>query len=70
LADFCDAFKNVSGGNPRQFDFRFVLFVNGLDFNFPGIRQKRTDDEAGFVAQRVHSEKRVRRLVFQFDNAS
>ena len=66
---FGKSLEDVGFGNPLQFKRRFVLFVRGLDLNFGGIGQHGADDEARAVAQRLHSEKRVRRLVGQLDQA-
>jgi hypothetical protein len=41
-----------------------------LDFNFGGVRQQRADDEARTVAERVHSQQGVGRLVRQFNQAA
>src|SRR5450432_3027357 len=65
-----DALKNVGVGYPLQFDLWFTFFMNGLDFNPGGIRQKRADDETRTVAERLHSEQRVGLLVGQFDEAA
>ena len=53
--------------NALQFELRLVFFVNGLDFNFGGVGQKRADDETRTVAERVHAEQGVRRLMGQFN---
>ena len=47
----------------------FVFFVNRLDFDLGGIRQKRANHETRAVAQRVHAQQRVRRLMDQFNQA-
>ena len=65
-----DAFKNIRVGNPLQLELRPVLFMHGLDFDFFGVGQQRADDEAGLVAERLHAEQRVRRLMGQFDEAA
>ena len=44
--------------------------MHRLDFDFLGIRQQRADDDAGLVAQRLHPEQRVRRLMGQFNQAA
>jgi hypothetical protein len=41
-----------------------------MDFDFGGVRQQRADNEARTVAERVHSEERVRRLVRQLNQAA
>ena len=43
-----------------------VFFVNRLDLDFGGVGQKRADDQARTIAQRVHAQQGVRRRVFQF----
>ena len=67
---FGDGLKDIGFGNPLQFKRRFVLFVRGLDFDFGGVRKQGADDEAGPVAQRLHSEQRVGRLVGQLNQAA
>ena len=44
--------------------------MHGLDLDFFGVGQQRADDEAGLVAQRMHAEQRVRRLMGQFNEAA
>jgi len=46
VRQFGDAFEDIGAGNPLQLECRFILFVNGLNLNFFGIRQQRADDDA------------------------
>jgi hypothetical protein len=67
VRQFGDGLKDIGFGNPLQFKRRLVLFMRGCDFNFGGVGKQGADDEAGFIAQRVHSQQRVRRLVGQLN---
>ena len=44
--------------------------MNRLDGDFGGVGQQGADDQAGAVAQRLHAEQRVRRLVGQLNQAA
>ena len=65
-----DAFKNIRVRDPFQFELRLVLFMHRLNLDFFGVRQQRPDDDAGLVAERMHAQQRVRRLMGQFDQAA
>jgi hypothetical protein len=41
-----------------------------MDFDLGGVRKQGADDEAGFVAERVHAQQRVGRLVRQLNQAA
>ena len=44
--------------------------MHRLDLDFFGVRQQRADDEAGLIAERMHAELCMRRLVGQVNEAA
>jgi hypothetical protein len=70
IGRFGDAFKNIRFWNPLEFEPGFIFFVNRLDFDLLCVGQQRADDKTRFVAERLHSEQRVRRLMGQFNEAA
>ena len=52
------------------FGMAATLFMGGLDFHPGSVRQQRAHYQTGAVAQRVHSQQGVRRLMGQFDQAT
>ena len=65
-----DAFKNVRVGNAFERELGPVLFMHRLDFHLLGVGQQRADDEAGLVAERLHSEQRMWRLMGQVNQTA
>ena len=52
---------------PRELERRFVLLVNGPDFDLGRVRQKSPHDHTSTVGQRVHPQQLMGRALFDFD---
>ncbi len=70
ICQFGDAFKHIRVGNPLQLERGLVLFMHGLDLDFFGVGQQCAGDNTGFVAERLHAEQRMRRLMGEFCQAA
>ena len=63
----CGAFEDIGFRYPFEFYDRFVLFVDGLEFNLGGVRHKRPRDKARAVSEGMKSEQLMRRTLSCLD---
>jgi len=64
------AFEDFAFGDALKLDGRFVFFVDGLDFDFGGVRDESAGDKAGTVVEGMQAQQAMGRMSLKIDETT